>query len=239
MAVLVDSMCDSKMYNQLRLLGAATSEFTERDAIFEMASALLATYDYKWGIGLVHRHCRLADGEIMLTDGNVTEPVYFTETGLAHPERWLSTGQPYEFTTRATEQPPAALFDEFRAIAGDAANLLGLYHIDLGEANTWQVERTEGRKNIVEKATSQPAQSPTMIEAGWVFGQGSSRPSYCQQYCNQNSSGNHVGSTHVISQSRDSCSELLSQVSPAENLIYCLCSSNIVFKKSISDIGPI
>jgi hypothetical protein len=166
MAMLIAPICNSKTYNELRLLGTASSEFTERDAIFEKAAALLAKYDYKWGVCLVHRHCSLADGEVMLTNSNVTEPVYVTDTGLAHPERWLSTGQPYEFTTRATEHPPAALFDEFRAIAGDAADLLGLYYVDLGKANTWQVERTEGRKNIVEIAKSRPVCSSNIIEAG-------------------------------------------------------------------------
>ena len=135
----------------------------------------------------------------MLANGNITEPVYCSQIDLANPERWLSTSQPYEFTTRETEQPPATLFDEIRAIAGDAADLLGLYHIDLSEADTWQVEHTDGRKNIVEKVTSQPVPSPTVIEAGWVFGPGTNRPSYCQQYCNQDSSGNHTGSHHVIS----------------------------------------
>ena len=196
--MLVDSTCDAETYNHLRLLGIANSAFTDREAIFEKASALLAKYDHKWGVGLVHRHCRLADGEIMLANGNVTEPVDCNQIGLAYPERWLLTGQSYEFTTRETEQPPAALFDEFRAIAGDAAELLGLYHVDLSEADTWLVERTDGRKNIVEKVTSQPVPSSTVIEAGWVFGPGTGRPSYCQQYCNQDSSGNHAGSHHVI-----------------------------------------
>lgn len=218
-----NSVCDPETYNQLKYLGVANSEFTERDTIFEKAAVLLAKYDYKWGIGLVHRHCRLDEGEIMLADGNVTEPVVFSgdgttattpttttttaaTTGPVYPERWLSTGQAYEFTTRATEQPPTTLFDEFRAMIRDdtttatANHLLGLYHVDFLEADTWLVEHTEGRKNIVEKVSSQPVLSPTMIEAGWVFGgDSSSRPSYCQQYCNQDSSGNHVGSHHVIS----------------------------------------
>ena len=101
----------------------ANSAFTDQEAIFEKTSALLASYDYKWGISLVHRHCRLADGEIMLTNGNITEPVYCSQTGLMYPERWLSTGQSYEFTTRKTEKPPAALIDEFRAICWISALL--------------------------------------------------------------------------------------------------------------------
>ena len=197
MTVRVDSTCDAETYNQLRLLTAANSAFIKREAIFEKASALLAKYDHKWGIGLVHRHCKLADGEIMLADGNVTEPIYRAQTGLAHPERWLSTGQPYEFTTRETEQPPAALFDEFRTIAGDAADLLGFYHLDRSEADTWLVERTDGRKNIVEKATSQPVPSATMIEAGWFLGPGTRRLMMCEQYCRQDLNGNHTGASHL------------------------------------------
>ena len=76
----------------------ANSACTDHEAIFEKTSALLASYDYKWGISLVHRHCRLADGEIMPTNDNITEPVYCSQTSLMYPERWLSTGQSYELT---------------------------------------------------------------------------------------------------------------------------------------------
>lgn len=121
-----------------------------------------------------------------------------------HPERWLATGQAYESTTRLTEAPPASLFEEFRAmIRLDAMQYLGLYFADPDQDDAtdreWLVERTDGRKNIVEKVTIQPVQSATMLEAAWLFSGGTKRPDYCTQYCHQEQpSGSHTSSTHVI-----------------------------------------
>lgn len=96
------------------------------------------------------------------------------------------------------------MFDEFRAIAGDAADLLRLYHLDPSEGDTWLVERTHGHKNIVEKATSQPVPSATMIEAGWIFGPGTRHAMICEQYCRQGLDGNHTGTNHLTYDSESS-----------------------------------
>lgn len=199
MALVMTPLCDASTYNELGWLATANSDFTERDAILDQAAKLLAKYEHKWGICLVHRHCSLEEGEIMLATDNVTEPTVPDGTDVLYAERWLSSGQAYEYTTRVTEQPPVALFEALRAIAGGMSAVLGIYHVPPGEDGLWQVEYTKGRKNIVEIVTSQPTPSSTMLEAAWAFGGASGRPSYCQQYCDQESgTGNHVGSHHVI-----------------------------------------
>lgn len=52
-------------YNTLASLGYADETFTNRQNIFEKVGSLLAAYP-AFGLCLVHAHCKLHDGEIML-----------------------------------------------------------------------------------------------------------------------------------------------------------------------------
>jgi hypothetical protein len=62
----------------------------------------------------------------------------------------LPSGQPYEFTVRLTEEPPAELVASFCRITGNN-RVLGLYYVaDADDDVGLLVERTEGRKNITE-----------------------------------------------------------------------------------------
>ena len=99
------------LYNSLPSVDDADKKFINRDQIFSKIAPLLAAYDNKFGLCLVHRHCSLEDGEIMVATGNVTQPERNVE---CYPERWLATGEPYEFNRTPRPSPPRELFEEFQ-----------------------------------------------------------------------------------------------------------------------------
>lgn len=125
----------SQIYNTLPNLGDADAAFTDREAKFAAVAQLLARHGCagQFHLCLVHAHCTLADDEIMLARGNISEPTKpaeLTEGAAAavYPERWmLPSGAPYEFTTTRTEAPPAALLAELAELMrDDKAPVLGL-----------------------------------------------------------------------------------------------------------------
>ncbi|KAL9120742.1 MAG: hypothetical protein Q9187_002704 [Circinaria calcarea] len=102
------------LYNTLPTLEDAEERFTDREQIFAACKSLLAQYGNIFGLCLIHAYCNLTDEEIMLGSGNVSQPEKTSElTKSYYPERWLSSGKAYEFTTRRTITPPAALIDAF------------------------------------------------------------------------------------------------------------------------------
>ncbi|CAE6442725.1 unnamed protein product [Rhizoctonia solani] len=158
------------IYNSLPSVEFASDAFKDRDATFAKLAPLLATYDFQFGVCLVHRHCEIEDGEAMVADGNVSRPV---RGGPQYPERWLPDGTPYEFNQEPTKSPPAELVRDFQTIVGKDA-LLGLYYsgdnheeapVPVGK--TW-FERTQGRDNIMELVDSDNL--PEHIETGWIPG---------------------------------------------------------------------
>jgi hypothetical protein len=64
----------------------------------------------------------------MVSRGNISQSEIFALLGNYYPERWLSIRVPYEFTTRPTGLPPAALINEFYRLTAKIG-VLGLYHI--------------------------------------------------------------------------------------------------------------
>ena len=140
------------LYNDLPTLGEADERFTERTPIFAALDSLLDQYNNAWGACLVHAHCKLAEGEIMLGKGDISQPESALELAAVeyYPERWLPSGKPYEFTTRRTTTPPIDLIKAFNSITSNVG-VLGLYHIDRTEKKKpgKRIERTEGRKNIL------------------------------------------------------------------------------------------
>ncbi|KAI9807719.1 MAG: hypothetical protein M1826_004486 [Phylliscum demangeonii] len=117
------------MYNSLPTLGEAEVRFTDRAGMMTKLAPLLAAYGGMFGLCLIHAHCSLAEGEVMLADGHVSQPVKRSEIlGPCYPDRWLPTGEPYEFTTRTTTEPPAELLLSFARLTG-AIGVLGLYYV--------------------------------------------------------------------------------------------------------------
>ena len=106
----------AELYNTLPTLADAEERFTHREQIFVACRSLLAKYENNFGICLVHAHCNLSDGEIMLARGNVSQPEKISKLAEYYPERWLSSGTPYEFTTRLTTAPPVALVEAFNQL---------------------------------------------------------------------------------------------------------------------------
>ncbi|GBE81645.1 hypothetical protein SCP_0400160 [Sparassis crispa] len=153
------------LYNNLPTLGEADDKFVDRANIFAKVGPLLAKYDNKFGLYLVHAHCSLEDGEKMVASGNVSEPV---KDASCYPERWLATGEAYEFNTEHTEVPPAALFVEFRSLVGDMTAVLGLYYAGNVTPGMMLLEHTEGRKNIVEAIDVGIGNTKDAVPTAWL-----------------------------------------------------------------------
>ncbi|KAI0392699.1 hypothetical protein F5Y17DRAFT_435557 [Xylariaceae sp. FL0594] len=133
----------------------------------------------------------------MLARGNVSQPEQAEKTQVYYPERWLSTGEPYKFTVRKTQTPPAKLIDEFQRIVKDAKleGVLGLYHTDGDKMTPTIIEWTEGRKNITRVLTDEDKASPgEPIQTAWDFGRGDPVTMSCTIVCDERTT--RASSTH-------------------------------------------
>ncbi|KAF1844443.1 uncharacterized protein K460DRAFT_379386 [Cucurbitaria berberidis CBS 394.84] len=168
-----------KSYNAFPTLLEANNRFTNRKQVFFDLTKLLSRYGNAFGVCLVHTHCGLLEGEIMLEKDDISQPVSVSEAGRYYAERWLPSGVPYEFTSRPTETPPEALFNEFKAMTQDAG-VLGLYHV--GREAVTRVEWTEGRKNMVRDIKDEDWHlSP--VETAWNLGRGDPVTMVCVLLC--------------------------------------------------------
>lgn len=163
---------------------------------------------------LVHRHCDLEDDEIMVAEGNVTQPerihrnshtglvdglvVVALRTGgkrIAYPGSWDISGQPFEYTLDLTPPLPSQLLERFKETVEPAAiaeGVLGICHIPEADSGALFVEHTEGRKNILEipaAETKIPADSS--ISTNWSMSAGTP-----QMYCTYTGPGH--GTTSCI-----------------------------------------
>ncbi|PVF95387.1 hypothetical protein CPB86DRAFT_827927 [Serendipita vermifera] len=147
----------ASLYNTLPTLKEARNQLEDKEGILSKLVPILAKYENQYGVCLVHRHCTLEEGEAMVAEGNVSQP---ETSGSYYPERWLSTGEPYEFNREPCKSPPENLLKEFQEAVGEI-HVLGLFFVNnSGKADEIAVERTEGRKNIV---TIVPKDSPMMV----------------------------------------------------------------------------
>ena len=163
--------------------------FVDRTQLFSKLAPLLAAYQYQFGVCLVHAHCKLEEGEKMVASGHVSEP---QKDVPCYPERWLASGEPYEFTKEPTVAPPAALFTEFKAIVGNN-DVLGLYAAGDDPHSEKLQEWTEGRKNITRVVTEI---DPEDIETGWLPGTADPITMACTKYCRKIDKGHikvHLG----------------------------------------------
>ena len=160
------------LYNALPTLEEADGRFVNREQIFAAVRDLLSEYGFVFGLCLIHAHCTLEDGEIMIGRESESQPEMASTLVQYYPERWLSSGEPYEFTTRPTTPPPVALFDAFKQLTSDI-EVLGLYHIDNEglEKPSKMIEHTEGRKNILRPfADGDLANTATQTQTAWDLG---------------------------------------------------------------------
>jgi len=189
-----------KTYNTLPTLGKADEMFTNREPMFEAVSALLAQWNHEFGLCLVHSHCKLVEGEIMLAKGNASKPETIEDCGDYFPERWLSNGAAYEFTIKPTQEPPKALIDEFNRIV-QQTGVLGLYYTgpaaDAGAGA--QIEWTEGRANLTRPLTeADKANNP--VQTGWNFGRGDPLMEACEIFCDTRTTRSGSGNVHKNTQ---------------------------------------
>ncbi|KAK0368161.1 hypothetical protein CLIM01_14481 [Colletotrichum limetticola] len=190
------------VYNNLPTLEEADQRFVDRSRVLRDLKDLLAKYDNVYGLCLVHAHCQLNEGEIMLAQGNTTQPESIDSMENCHPERWLPSGKPYEFTTRETVPPPADLLKSFNELTY-GIDVLGLYHVD--DKNTGKmIEHTVGRKNILSSFDDPNALQPgDYIETAWDLGKGDPVTMTCVIYCDTRSTrsgGTHKGTKSHVKQ---------------------------------------
>ncbi len=136
---------EATSYNNLLYVDMASKLFTNRNEILGQLGPVLKQYgNNKFGVCLVHRHCMLEEGEMMVSSGNVCQP---ERDGVAYPERWLATGEAYEFNRDETTSPSEELVENFRRVVGDI-KVLGLFYVRDEGLSGIMLERTEGRRNI-------------------------------------------------------------------------------------------
>jgi hypothetical protein len=187
-------MSVATLYNTLPSLDEANEQFINREQVLKTLGPLFAKHGNKFGLCLVHRHCTLEDGEMMVATGNVSEPKRDIK---CFPERWLATGQPFEFNRDPTSPPPSELVEEFQTIVKGMSfggvGVLGLFFVqDKQHVDGIHVERTEGRKNIMEVVPeSSSFDIATCIATCWIPVDGSPTP--LQAYvCQNNMNDNHA-----------------------------------------------
>jgi hypothetical protein len=156
------------LYNDLPLVEDADRKFVDRPQIFSKLAPLFAAYDNQFGACLVHAHCKLEDGEMMVASGNVSQPKRNTQ---CYPERWLGSGEPYEFNSRPTISPPPDLLCKFKSIV-DGIDVLGIYFAGDIQSSGILLEWTEGRTNLT-KIVTETIDLP-FIETAWIPGKGPS-----------------------------------------------------------------
>jgi hypothetical protein len=158
----------ASLYNKFPSLEDADAKFSNRELFFPMLVKVLSGYEDKFAINLVHGHCKLDEGEKMVTTGTITQPMKDVE---CYPERWLATGEAYVFNTKPTESPPAALLEKFKAVVDvvghiDGIGILALSYLKnhpLGPGEVY-MENTEGRADIM---TVVPETQSGMIWTCW------------------------------------------------------------------------
>ena len=171
-------------YNTLPTLSEENEKFSNRVQTFSALTNLLKTYDNQFGVCLVHAHCTLAEGEIMLAQGDVSQPVNVSNAGAYYAERWLPSGKPYEFTVHSTQTPPPKLIENFQVLTGNIG-VLGLYYLwpqNAVEEETIQLEWTEGRKNKVRQLKKKDWEQGA-LEAAWALGRGEPVTIACILFC--------------------------------------------------------
>ncbi|KAF7352252.1 hypothetical protein MVEN_01188900 [Mycena venus] len=147
----------TQLYNNLPLINNAHDIFVSNDGhrIIPRLWQLLRKFEGKFGICLVRRHCDIVDGEHMVADGPVTQPL---PKARRYPLCWVDTGKdletkeaflPFEFSPKPTESPPAELFRDFRKIVGDL-RVLGIFFVPEEDRRRTRhgFEYPRGRKNI-------------------------------------------------------------------------------------------
>ncbi|KAF8809903.1 hypothetical protein BYT27DRAFT_7187191 [Phlegmacium glaucopus] len=156
------------LYNALPSIEDADEKFIDREATFTKLIPFTSKYNNRYGVCLVHAHAKLEPGEVMIsTSDSVTEPVKISELGAFYPERWLVSGQPYEFSNRPIDNPPTPdVFNEFRELVG-ADSALGLFCVDENGPKT-RTETTEGRRSITKPGP--PPDGQKALETAWVPG---------------------------------------------------------------------
>ncbi|TFK33433.1 hypothetical protein BDQ12DRAFT_657919 [Crucibulum laeve] len=185
----------ASLYNKLPTLIDAHNRFTDRDAIFAKLSPVLAKYGQNFGVCLVHAHCEVAEGEIMISDGNISQPQ--RRVTKCYAERWLASGEPYEYTRTPTQSPPKELLKQFREAVGGLSDILGLFYIagDNGKSEgkiAW--ERTDGRKNYVEIVDGGQIFNNAITTAWcWVNGIGLKPAGICQNAIVEKNGGDSSG----------------------------------------------
>ena len=162
---MAEKILEASAYNSLLYVDTADQHFPipVRDEIFAKLITVLQQYgNNRFGVCLIHRHCSLEEGERMVSDGDISQP---QRDAPAYPERWLATGESYEFSREKTTSPSEELLERFRTVIGDI-KVLGLCYIrDEETEGILRVERTEGRSNITAIVPSNAA--PNAITTAW------------------------------------------------------------------------
>jgi hypothetical protein len=195
----------TQRYNTLPTLGDADNAFVDRDLKFKVLAELLAGYGNIFGLTLFHSHCKLNEGEIMLEKGNVSQPEK-KETVDSYPNRWLSNGEAYEFTTEKTQSPRKELINKFHALTKDFKDdqLLGIYAIQGTRMDPAAIEWTDGCQNLT-RVFKEGDTMTDFVQTAWYFARGGPVTMACTVWCdtrNTRDGSVHKGTTQNSLQSQ-------------------------------------
>jgi hypothetical protein len=154
------------VYNSLPSIQDADKRFQNREELLAKLTPLVAKYQNHFGACLVHNHTQLEPGEVMVaTSDSVSEPV--VSSGTYYPEKWLASGQAYEYSIEPpAHQPPPEFFEEFRKIVGPESPL-GVFYVP-PNAPEITTETNDGRKSYTRPGPPPP--EATFVYSKWVPG---------------------------------------------------------------------
>ncbi|KAI1399453.1 hypothetical protein F4819DRAFT_464966 [Hypoxylon fuscum] len=192
----------AQLYNTLPTLGDADEKFVNREGVFKVVATLLAEYGHVFGLCLVHAHCKLAEGEIMIEKNNISQPEELENAGAYYPDRWLASGEPYEFTVCQTQAPPKTLVDQFHQLTKEAKleDVLGLYYVDGPIEDPAIIEWTDGRKNLT-RTMKEEDKAADPVQTAWNFARGDPVTMACTKWCDTRTTRSGENNVHKGTQS--------------------------------------
>ncbi|KAG6888388.1 hypothetical protein C0995_008709 [Termitomyces sp. Mi166 len=185
------------LYNSLPSIQEANKMFRTEDRpnIFAAVAEVLKRFEPVYALSLIHAHCTIVPGEVMVARGNVCQPE-FIDPSDCYPVCWLSDGL----------APPQELLEEFRERVGHYASVLGLAYKgphmkDLETTSHLDLEHTLDRANITTPLAQPRDELGDSVEAQWIpsCNDGVISALKCTQSCKPSSTrtGVHEKKTHT------------------------------------------
>jgi hypothetical protein len=170
------------LYNTLPNLGEAEKKLAGQQFDSVDLANLLAAYSYEFSIYLlVHAYCRLVEEEIMLANGNISEPKHVSGVDGYYSENRLASGETFEFRRSATKAPSPGVLAELNRLTKSIGVLEPCYISEVDPDK--KLKYTDGRKDILWPFEEGHRGEDT-TETGWAAIKGAPGILTCTINCN-------------------------------------------------------